>query len=185
MRHWVITVALTLACFGTSAARAEPFVNGLADRSSAAARVLRHGAPVLPASRLDNSPSVLRPADETDTDTQTLEEEPASISPLGALVVLAFIPSYYLNNLSSQTQHVGWPDVVPRGTDTVNNTGTTHGTIGDTSPGSGDTPSKTGTGHPTDSGTLNQTPEPATLLSGLIGLGAVGLGGLRRRRRRT
>jgi MYXO-CTERM domain-containing protein len=177
MRYWAVALALTFGWIGASPARAESIVNGLADGSHSAARLLRQGAPILPAPRLDNSPSVLRPADETGDAPEASDDERGAGSPAGALLLLAFIPSYYINSVSPPPHRVGWPDVVPRGTDTPTNTDTPTGTIGDHTTGGG------GGGTGTDTGTIHQTPEPATLLSGLIGLGVAGLGGLRRRRR--
>src|SRR5262249_31090888 len=63
--RWAVALAVAIAWVGSTAiVRADPLVNNLVSSSVPAARVLSRGAPVVLVSHLEDSYSVLQPADE-------------------------------------------------------------------------------------------------------------------------
>jgi len=170
---WAVALALTFGWLAPTPARADPLVASLACRSAPAARALSRGTPLPPTSQLDDVLSVLRAADEPEPTPEPTDESEAS--PLGSLLLSLFIPSSYVSTASSGTKPT--TDITNGSTDTK--------TLDDTT--SSDIPNKTDNSNKADQTTKTDTtihhaPEPASLVSCLIGLGFAGFAGLRRRR---
>jgi hypothetical protein len=170
--RWAVALAVAIAWVGSTAiARADPLVNNLVSSSAPAAHVLSRGVPVL-VSHPEVSYSALQPADEPAP--ETLEDDSDHNAPLGSVLLTMFIPSFFANSTSPPGKVS--TDITPstdtkviddsQTTDTTNNTDTTN---------------KTDCSNKTDNH-IHHAPEPATLLSALIGLGFTGFAGLRRRR---
>jgi hypothetical protein len=169
-RSWGVALALTLA-WSVAPVRADPLVTGLADEVAPGAGALREGGRTISGPVLASSPVVTRPASEIDPGPQGDDEseEVRPVSPVQALVVTLFMPSYYANALVSKKDNT-----------TTDNTKTDNrtDTIGDSKR---DVVVQDGKVGDKDS-TVKETPEPATLISGLLGLSVVGFGTWRRRR---